>query len=300
MATDTAIPEGFTAEEWNMLSEEEQEGLRSIEKDDVNPDTLAAVAGDDDVEDDNVQADDTQATDTSANVAAADTQVNDTKVEPATDTDFFKSLPKDDQELLAYRPDVRLEIPSDTPPEFQEKLDALDNKFEAGDLTQREYNKQRDAIRDELTQARLEVAENVRTQKIWDKEIDAFLSVHKEYTEQSVRGQALFGALDQTVISIAKANPQLSGMQVLLKAHHEVQAVFAPKQEAAPKVEDKKTDRRPDTKKPDIKTLADVPLSAQNSTEDPYSALDKLEGEAYEAALLKMPDDQRKAYLARV
>lgn len=310
MATETVenlptnIPKGFTADEWNSLSEEEREGLSSIDKEEADLDTLKEIVKEEEQEEDaEEQAEEGEPKEEQKEEEVKEEAEVKTE-EPVSDADFFKALPQNDQDLLAYRPVVKVEIPEEVPQELQTKLDALDDKFDAGDIERREYNRQRDAIQREITRAQINAADEMRSAKEWQAEQDAFLAVHGEYAQAGVRGRALYGALNETVIEIAKdpKNAHLSGMQVLLKAHAEVQKAFAP----APKVEEKKTEekkpeRRPDAKKPDIKTLADIPPSAKNDTgEDPFAAIDKLNGEALENALERMSEEQRKAYRARV
>jgi hypothetical protein len=115
----------------------------------------------------------------------------------------------------------------------------------------------------------------------------------------------LYGAFGKAVVR-AGADPKYvnaPGMAVLIAADKAVRTAFgipAPGKKAAAAaaapVEDK---GKPPAQKPDVKTLGAVPAAAPNSTEDGFSAIDKLTGEAYEAALERMTQEQRDAYAAR-
>lgn len=302
------VPKGYTADEWAGLSEEERAGIAATDDDDeLAADTLKAIAGDEDEGDggatDN-EGEKEAPTDEVYQQAEADPEV---KEAPPTDKEFFANLPATDAELLAFKPNLGpLQISNDVPVEMQAKLDALDDQFEEGEITIKDYNRQRDEIRTDITNHQLAIAEDRRQAQVWVAEQNAFLSVHPEYTESSLKGKTLFGAIDGAVREIASRpeSAHLTGMQILLKAHAEVQKAFgfAPQKEATPeqgKAPEPKP-KRPAPKVPDIKTLADVPVSAKNETEDPFSALDKLSGEALEDAIAKMSDAQAKAYRQRV
>lgn len=304
------VPKGYTADEWAGLSEEERAGITATDDDgELDADTLKAIAGDEDEGDggatDN-EGEKEAPTDEVDQQAEADPEV---KEAPPTDKEFFASLPATDAELLAFKPNLGpLQISNDVPVEMQAKLDALDDQFEEGEITIKDYNRQRDEIRTEITNHQLAIAEDRRQAQVWAAEQNAFLSVHPEYTENSLKGKALYGAIDGAVREIANRpeSAHLTGMQILLKAHAEVQKAFgfAPQAEARQSHEQAKAQeqkpKRPAPKVPDIKTLADVPVSAKNETEDPFSALDKLSGEALEDAISRMSDAQAKAYRQRV
>ena len=67
------------------------------------------------------------------------------------------------------------------------------------------------------------------------------------------------------------------------------------------KPEEKKPDeKKPAAALPDHKTLSDVPAAGKNGAEDDaFAQLDKLSGEAYEAALERLSPEVRDAYLSR-
>lgn len=191
------------------------------------------------------------------------------------------------------------------PKAAQEKLDALEAKFEAGELTRGDYNKQRDAIRDVLVTDRVAAQISARSQEqvakaIWDRAVEDFIDAHKAYKDP-----VLQDALDARVKALARdpANDKLSDRQLLQQAHNEVAARFKVEETpATPK--DKKTELA-DKRKPDLsdapRTLAHVPAAADNDAADnEFAALERLERNdpaAYERALARMTPDQQERYL---
>jgi hypothetical protein len=268
------VPKGYTADEWAGLSEEERAGITATDDDDeLDTDTLKAIAGDEDEGDGGATDDEGEKEAPTGEVDQPAAAAPEVKEEPPTDKEFFASLPATDAELLAFKPNLGpLQISNDVPVEMQAKLDTLDDQFEEGEITIKDYNRQRDEIRTEITNHQLAIAEDRRQAQVWAAEQNAFLSVHPEYTENSLKGKALYGAIDGAVREIANRpeSAHLTGMQILLKAHAEVQKAFgfAPQAEARQSHEQAKAQeqkpKRPAPKGPDIKSLADVAVSAKN------------------------------------
>lgn len=161
------------------------------------------------------------------------------------------------------------------------ELDAIDKKFEDGELTQRERDDQRDAINRAVLKAELAAESEEQTRKnAWDNEIDRFMEDNKAYKTDRV----LYSALNAEVKRIAgdEANAKLSDRKVLALAHAEVAKRL--KVEPAASAEDAAKALR-EKRKPDLSkvppTLAHVPAAApQNNETDEFASVDALTAKA--------------------
>ena len=317
--TDTP-PEGYTEEEWRDLSDAEKEGIRDTgepepEEEKLSDEELAKIAEE--------EKEEKKPDETTAEKPAADVS---TEVSPAKKSDEVAATEEQTEEqtgeritdnvLLNYRPRIdesKLPAPGEEiiAPETQTKLDDLKKKYDDGDLPLTDYMSERDAINRQIVRENTIRSQAERSQAaetlIWQAEQAQFLKARTEYfggAKGDAKNKMLFGALNQAVkdLSILPENAGISGMSLLVKADKLVKEVFGiattpiKKKEEAPiaKVQDKK----PAAKVPDIKTLSDVPAAAANGTSGSWEALDNLQGEAYEKALERMPEEARKRYLA--
>lgn len=302
---DPSIPEGFSADEWCDLSDEEREGILSQDDEiatgggetDVDMDILAKVAG----EGETPSADDDKGKGSAADTGTEDKGAvgGDDGVKP--DLTAFEVVDDGGSPKL---PAIPLEVSNDVPADLKAKIDELAERFDVGEMSVREYADQRDALNREVWQRNLQAAQEAQAAKAWEAEQAHFLAKNPAYTEDSLRGNALFGMLDAAVRTLAAdpANADKSGYQILQMAHKEVVGIVkgaanAPKETPSSVPA---TGAKPKAAKPDIATLGDVPASAANVGEDPFSAIDRLDGEAYEAALERMTPDQLKSYRARL
>lgn len=298
------IPAGFSRDEWNDLSDEEREGILSQED-------AEDGAGNDDTEggtDVDMEILEKVAEGAADEDSDGDT-TGDTKgdigepVDSGADTTPKPSLDSFDEPPRIQPPP--LEISNEVPEDIKAKIEDLTDKFEAGEISVREYNDQRDALNRETWQRNMQSAQEAQALKTWEAEQHHFLGSHPEYTEDTMRSRVLLSTLDSMVRELANdpANATKSGYQILQLAHKEVQGIVGGKADNKTDTGKQETDTgksgKPPAKKPDIKTLGEVPASSANITEDPFAAIDKLEGEAYEDALSKMTDAQAKAYRAR-
>lgn len=303
-------PSNVSEEEWNDLSDGEKEGLLMTgegelgevigEGDGLTDEELAAIA---------TNGEPDKSEEDAAAVAAAASTVAEVKL-----TSGAPAI--SDDELLAYQPavtaaEIRGKLPKfEVPAEIQEKIDALDARFENGlegeeeFLSRGEYNKQRDALTREaneaIANARLDAEETLRADLSWEKAQGAFYRAHPEYVEAGPRGAALFGALNEAVkaLNADPANAVKSDMQIMILAHKTVAELFGFKPAATPAKPATPTGK-PAAALPTHQTLAHVPASDAEPTGDPFAALDRLSGEAYETALERLTPDQRDRYLSR-
>jgi DMAP1-binding Domain len=338
-------PEGYTAAEWSDLSKEERDGILDglnapEEEEEPEPkltkeeeEALAAVAGKTSEEiakeeaetarlvekakNEGKTVDEIIAAETAEKATAADTVVTD-----KTDDELLSFKPVLTEDEIPKIPDKPKEKEEEIPKEIQAKFTALDEKFDAGDITQKEYNTQRDKINREIVKYNMDLnntakeewqvavadAETQKNDLLWKKEQIHFLNSRPEYLAAKaadaagkVKSNALFGALTEMVKAITgdPASANLTGMQVLVKADKAVKEAFGIK--PAEKKKEVKKNEKPDTKIPDVKTLGDLPNASTNmdGIDDSFAQIDKLQGEAYEAALERMSEPVRKAYLDR-
>ncbi|PKN36685.1 MAG: hypothetical protein CVU62_13205 [Deltaproteobacteria bacterium HGW-Deltaproteobacteria-2] len=328
-------PEGYTAEEWRDLSPTEKEGIldgitapegEEAPKEELNDDdknTLEGIAGDEKSLEEKEKEEAAAAEQarleglakeqgkTVEEIIAAEAAQNTAQDEVTDDAllNFQPVLTKEEMPVFE-------ELPEEIPAAITEKLHALDEKFDLGDITQREFNAERDKLNREIIKHNTKINDEARAafeaqkdELIWKKEQIYFLNAKPEYmasrvtdAAEKVKCNALFGALTEMVKAISNdpKNASLTGIQILVKADKAVKEAFGIK--PAEKKEVKKVETKPAAKIPDHKTLADIPNAAGNNegVDDSFAQIDKLSGEAYEQALERMSPAVKEAYLARV
>ncbi len=331
-------PDGYTQEEWSDLSVTEREGiLESIkepegeeaeELGDVEKKNLEAIAGEGKTQEE-IDAEATAAEQTRLEAKAK--ELNKTVDEViAIETEEKKNQDGEeggdevtDEALLNFRPVLTAEelpefkeLEEEIPEAIQTELNSLSEKFDLGDITQREYDTQRDALNRKIVKHNIErnttakaEYESQKDELLWKKEQIFFLNSKPEYMAsqttdamEKTKRNAFFGALVETVKTISKdpKNANLTGIEILVKADKVVKETFGIKPVEKKPVEKKA--EKPAAKLPDHKTLGDVPNAGANNdgVDDTFAQIDKLTGEAYEQALERMKPEVREAYLARV
>lgn len=194
--------------------------------------------------------------------------------------------------------------------DLEQKLAALKDEYEDGDLDAAEYFDQASAIRDQINENRLEVRDAVRNDYIeqqtaaqrWEAEQDAFFKLNSQYDapvydkdtgELKSGNPILYGALDAACQAISRREPKLSGVDLLMKAKAEVDKELGLAKAAEPG-----KDKRPSSRRPN-KSLGDLPsVAPEDAGAGEFANLDKLSGDALEDALEKLPEDKRERYLA--
>ncbi len=333
--TSGSPPEGYSLEEWAGLSETERAGIKDsidnpeigsdeeVTPAEIDPKALAAIAAEGEGKPPEKPATDgapakppaaaTPASEAAAPAPGAEGAAPAAATPPATPPAPEEVVLPSDEDLLAFRPPesvLAVKLPNTVPSEIQAKLDALEAKYDAGDVELKEYTRERDALNREVTEMQLQARDALRAQKVWDVEQGEFLRARPEYLEKAdgrftERAELLFGAFGKAVNRIG-SDPKYtnaSGMTILIAADRAVRSAFgipAPgKKTATPTATTVKGGGKPPAVLPDVKTLGNVPAAAPNSTDDGFAAIDKLSGEAYEAALERMTQEQRDAYAAR-
>ena len=285
-------PSDVSEQEWALLSDEEREAFG------VSMDDLAGDDGTDGLDlpdDDDAAGDGVVDTPAAASEPAAEPKpAADPVADPEPEPEPF--IPK---------------LTGDVPAELQAKLDDLDKQFEEGDIGLREYNAQRDALRDQILDARIQAQREQHTQQQqddvnqkasakWNEDVRSWIDadenkdlksngwlfsqvdaeVKRLASDKAVVDRVLSGELDNIgVLNLAKKNVT-DGIRVLTGGKAE-------------------PGKRPAAGIPDVKTLGDAPPAANNGTgESPYAHLDNLTGEAFEAALARLSPEQQDAYLS--
>lgn len=325
-------PEGYTAEEWRDLSPTEREGIldgikapegEEAPDEELNADdkkTLENIAGDEKSPEEK-EAEEAAAAEQARVEGLAKEQGK--TVEEIIAAEAAQNTAQDevtDDALLNFRPTLTAEEmpvfeepPEEIPAAIKEKLGTLKEKYELGDITQGDYDDERDKLNREIFKHNLKISDEAKTafeakkdELLWKKEQIYFLNAKPEYmssrTEEAaekVKRNALFGALTEMVKSLSSdpRNASLTGIQILVKADKAVKEAFGIKP-----AEKKKVETKPAAKIPGHKTLAEIPNAAGNNegVDDSFAQIDKLTGEAYEQALERMSPAVREAYLARV
>lgn len=296
MTMSAADREKFTPEELEAMEELEQEDAAYNEDDDDEVETGEADddAGDDDSgaeesysrehaeegEGEGANQDDEGAGDQGA--------IEDKLVEP--DPIYTAEMPEDYEQKVA---------------DIDKRRAELDEQFDDGEIDQTEWRKAvRDLDREEeglKTQAiKAQMAQEMHEQaqrKAWVDTVNGFLDDNPGYRAHQLR----YNALNQTVIAIANdpANGNLSGRQILERAHREVHEAFGLPLEA-PAQQGKQGKGKG---KPQIPpTLGHLPAAETGDFENSrFAHLDRLlerSPEKYEAALAKLSEADYDAYLA--
>ena len=194
--------------------------------------------------------------------------------------------------------------------EFAKKRDEVFQKFDDGEITNAEYNKQLADLNDErlgilLHIERANLAQQLESQRIqnqWVNDCNTFLAQHPEYSDQNSEHYKL---LNETIMALATmpSNQGLANDKALAKAHRMVMAELggtAPA--AAAPATPAKVVQHNVPKPPAPPNIGNLPAASMNDTTGgEFAALDRLgksgDVEGYEAALDKLTDAQRARYL---
>ena len=177
--------------------------------------------------------------------------------------------------------------------------DALLEKFDSGDLTAREYqkeldglNKQEREVEYELREAKLaEKLNTQRQQNEWVQTCNAFVAENAIYKDNP----RLYRALDAEVRELAakEETKNWSGQRFLQEAHKNLQQAFGFKDTAKPQA-------KPERNLPP--NLAKVPAAdVEDTSGNRFAVLDRMSNTdplGFEEALSKMSQADRDAYLA--
>lgn len=195
--------------------------------------------------------------------------------------------------------------------EIATKKEELLTKFDDGDITAKEYQKEIDALNKQELDIKLDIREAKLAEKMeiqrqaneWKATIDQFIVQNPRYNPE--KSEAMYKLLDLEVRRVAMTDEfknrtdSAAGREILQKAHENLaeQLGFEAKPQAK-----KDGDGKQQIKKPDLPPSLDkLPAAEQNDTSGgKYAVLDRLANTdpiRYEEELMKLPDAERNAYL---
>ena len=313
------MSERYTEAELALLSDTEREALTAT---DVDDEGLAEIAGDDEEEgDDDLEegdgADEEEGADEGEPKPDGDQDDDGEEQEEAEQESPVEELSLDDIPPVHFVP----KLSGDVLPQFQQQIDALENskqaerdaledKFEAGEIDSKSYRESVRAIDSALRveTRKIEAAsQNAEINgQLWAAEQAAFFKANKTYTREA--NPVLWGTLNQEVMRVANdpATAGLTGIQVLCLAKANVEKAFsamfpgASKDKAtADKPGKKPVTPKPKAQRPTHQTLRDVPAAdTADVGTDRFAHLDKLTGLKLEAAIAAMSEADKQAYLS--
>ena len=311
------MSEQYTEAELALLSDTEREALTAT---DVDDEGLAEIAGDDDDEEDDADdgtEEDDGAEDSDSEESGTEGEQDDDPGEEQEQEDPAEEMLLDDIPPVHFVP----KLSGDVLPRFQQQIDALEgskqaerdaleDKFEAGDIDSKTYREQSRAIDSALRAEtrKIEAAsQNAEINgQLWAAEQAAFFRANKTYTREA--NPVLWGTLNQEVMRVANdpATAGLTGIQVLCLAKANVEKAFsamfpgASKDKApAEKPGKKPVTPKPKAQRPNHQTLRDVPAAdTADVGNDRFAHLDKLTGLKLEAAIASMSEADKQAYLS--
>jgi len=284
--------EGLSAEDLAMLTDEERAGLL-----------------DDEDEDDDQDVDDADDDDTGADGKADDKgDENDADVDDSQDADADKDGEGEDKldDPIKPTPLFKAELPAD----IEAKRTALDTqeddlvkKFDEGDITFAEYNKElrslnrerADLDRAELKAELAQEAQQSQVEQTWQTTANTFVAEHPLISKNETMWNS-FDAIVRRVTAETMQKGEQPSRRDLEKAYkqwtEDLGIADAGTQKSQPK--QKKQNVVPPN-------LGKVPAATANDTDDgKFAHLDRLAESdplAFEAALAKMSDAQRDEYM---
>lgn len=185
----------------------------------------------------------------------------------------------------------------------------LRKQYDDGDITFEEYESKKEVLDDQRFEIREAVSkaklageiENQRQANDWKSTVDAFIGENPRY--DPAKSESMYKLLDLEVRRVAgtdefkNRSDSAAGREILKKAHENLAKELG--FDATPKKGDPKTTPKKGNLPP---SLHSVPAADVSDTDGgKYAALDRLAAtnpEAYEDALFKMSDAERKAYEA--
>lgn len=315
------MSERYTEAELALLSDTEREALTAT---DVDDEGLAEIAGDDDDDeaDDGDGDGDGDEEEEAAGPEEADTEGEQTD-DPGEEQEAEQEEVADEVALdLDSIPPVHFvpKLSGDVLPRFQQQIDALEgskqaerdaleDKFESGEIDSKAYREATRAIDSALRAEtrKIEAAsQNAEINgQLWAAEQAAFFKANKTYTREA--NPVLWGTLNQEVMRVANdpATSGLTGIQVLCLAKANVEKAFsamfpgASKGNTPEKGSKQPVSPKPKAQRPNHQTLRDVPAAdTADVGVDRFAHLDKLTGLKLEAAIASMSEADKQAYLS--
>lgn len=286
----------FTDEELAHLTDEEREGLLDPNfvddpVEDSAEDTGAAAA-DAPEQPPATAADDAAAADPAP--APATSPAADPAAQAPAAADDTPPAPRPAPAMPAYTAPADLD---DQMKAVRTQQSELADKFDAGELSAREYEDQRRTLEDkylDLRDARNRATLSWDAQRnTWENQtVGDFLAQHAEYKP----GSLLHRMLDQEVRVLQTTDYQgdVFNPEILAKAHERIRAELGG---AAPAPSNPLP--KPNGQREIPPTIGGLPPAGEEHLDDggQWAAISRLSGEEYEQALARLTPDQREAYL---
>lgn len=254
-------------------------------------------------EPDNGATDDTDLDDDKDTGSANDPVAPDQKPQEKADTQTDEPVTTEEKPADFVEPVAPVEDFDQKMADLNTKEDQLSEKFDDGELTQKEFRQQLreiDAERRSLENQHANYERQMDMKKAkWKWEIDTFMDQTKKKDGIDYKDDDVFNAaLDKVVRKLAQA-PENQGKPdrwFLDEAHKEIKAKFNLKSASADPKADALRDRKPnlDGLPPSLGT---APAAQTETGGDEFAHLDSLQGMALERALAKMTSDQVRRYL---
>lgn len=289
-----ALPQGFTQEEWDGLTDEERAALQddapdaaAVDSAEQKAELAAGAPEEDDDEEESAPA-------AKEGETAAETEGETAKPaveEPRDQRDFAPQLPV---------PEAR---------DFDKEEGDLVKKYEEGEISESDYRK---ALR-ELGVAQAEAGMSEKFNRsvkdaVWKSAQEEFLETHDQYKSRIMHG-ALASAISELEGTEEKPGEgaNWSGRKLLEEAHKRVMKEFgqqvtteaSPAKAAAPKAPKQRTEA--EARKLAPATVGDMPAADLATTgDDKFAELDRLaesNSAEYERALARLSDSELAAYI---
>lgn len=303
-----SIRDQYTDEQWEDLTEEEREGILSIDEDA-------------DEEEEGQQIDEAaaqaKAQEDAAAQAAADKQKADDAAaaqDAADAAEKAKDDPEPEPEKPVVAPRPRGVLNDTLPEDYSQRVEAnntamdeLAQKYEDGDISFAEYNKGMRKLNEEAMDLRevkmraeiSEVSSTNSVQQHWDGLMGTFLAAHPEAISTPVRQNAFDHILREITAPVMAAGG-MPGQAEIDKAYARLAEEFG--------IQAKKLDADKGAEPPAAKkenkvppTLGAVPAAAHTDVDDgKWAHLDRLAEQdpiKFEETLMKMSEAERNEYM---
>lgn len=288
---------GLSAEELARFTPEELEEWKSLDAD-TTDEALEELAGDDDDTTDEDESgddsDDSGDTDDESGDDTADAGDETSEGESEGGDEKTPLLTDDELPTVSFIPKYSGELL----PDHQKAVEALTEKYEAGDLSLTE-------MLAETRKIEADSRNQETNEQLWEAEQKAFFQHNPNFDPG--KNRILAGALNQEVIRLANSQEAagLSGIQILYAARNSVSkalglSTVASKSDADAGKQGKSQEKpKPKASRPTIKTLGGVAAAEDDADTGAgkFGHLEKLSGLQLEAAIAKMSKAEQDEWL---
>jgi len=209
-------------------------------------------------------------------------------------------------------PPFQLKAGDKTAEAIDAELTALDEKFEEGDITLKDYNAKRDELTREKWTAETyeDINRQVAAQSVdvrWKQAQQDFYAENETFSTNRHLNAAFVSEVNALLAS--EEGKKMTDAALLKAARKTVEESLGIGKKEEPKADDDREKEKREAlaaakkkeaeKGKDGASIRDLPLAQETEFDDKFDALDKLEGEDFENAVAQMSDAERKAYAHR-